>query len=146
MKRSTKLEHTRTWAFSSRTEMWEAGWCQQCLWLAEVRPGVGLGSSPPPKPFPSLHPAAALGTSMKAQWLHRDSSVVEDRGQEKLLSWDVSLGQDNEGQDSQNQVFISGLLDDYGWKLNFPLCKMGLIVLAFVKLHQTEILPYLEER
>lgn len=29
--------------------------------------------------------------------------------------------------------------------LNFPLCKLGLSILAFVKVHQIEILVYLEE-
>lgn len=50
----------------------------------EARHGSGLLTSP--KPWPSLHPAAALGTSMRAQCLHTVSSVVEDREQDKLLS------------------------------------------------------------
>lgn len=40
--------------------------------------------------------------------------VVKDRGQDKLLISSVALGPDEKGQDSENLLFIPGLLDDHG--------------------------------
>lgn len=126
--------------------MWEAALCQQCLWLGEVKPDVGLGSSPLPKPS-IAQPASSdsLGNvgGDSVTWQRFIRGGGERTGQVTDLrcgtgTWWAGLGLTGLGF----YFWPAGWSWIKAWFLSFPLCKMGLMVLTLVKLYHTEILSY----